>query len=197
MYNVYNQRSYLQYRLKLSYEDRILENTNQWIYTNDLVRRVKGSKSGIVEAIHDLTKNEYLESKKESNMIFYKRKDDVVSNEGFKRLMSVHQWNYDQILNAIKKTPKLSTKKGKLSSKAKPIVKHLEYLLDRDSILMARINYQKNLEIIPKKIAYQRISMINELVTKVMKTINTKYEKDITLIQESFQNHEKKLTFKI
>lgn len=183
--------------MKLSYEDRILSETAEWIHTNDLVRRVKGDKTGIIDAIHRLTKEEYLETKKESNRIFYKRNDEISSNENFKRSLKVHQWNYDQLLKALEKIPQLSTKKGKLTIKSKPIIKHLEYLMDRDSILMVRVNYQKNLGIISKKMAYQRIEMINELVSQVMKKISVKYESEMKLVRELFQDHSKELKFKI
>ena len=182
--------------MKQSYEDRILVNTGEWTHTNDIVRRVKGDKSGISKAIHDLTKKEYLESKKESNKILYKRNDEI-SDSSFRRSMKMHQWNYDQVLNVLEKVQQLSTKKGKLSSKAKLLLKHLEYLLDRNMILMVRIDYQKNLGLISRKIAQRRIGMINELISKVMKKINLKYENDSKLIQEFFQDHNKELKFKI
>lgn len=182
--------------MKTSYEDRILTNTSQWIHTNDLVRCVKGDKSGIVKAIHDLRENEYLEFKKESNRIFYKRNDEV-SDSSFRRSMTMHQWNYDQVLDVLEKVPELSTKKGKLSKKAKLLLKHLEYLLDRNMILITRINYQTNLGLVSKKIAQQRIIMINGLISQVMKKITAKYEKDMKLVQGFFQDHNKELKFKI
>jgi len=183
--------------LKLSYEDRILASTNDWVHTNKLVWRVKGDKSGIVNAIHRLFKKGYLESKNEGNMIFYKRKDAIPSNESFLHLMKSEQWNYDQVLNEIKKIPKITTKTGKISKRAKELVRHLEYLMDDSMILMVRTNYQKNLELIPQKTAQRRIGIMNEMMLNVMKKINTKYEKDLKLVQELFQNHNRELIFKI
>jgi hypothetical protein len=194
--NRYNQRYYLQYRLKKSYEDRILENTGGWIHTNDLVRRVKGDKTGIIETIHGLINDKSIDSKKEGNKVLYKR-NDLSTDYSFRRLMDVHQWNYDQVLNALEKVPNLSTKKGKLSSKAKSLLKHLEYLLDTSMILIGRINYQSTLGIISKQVAQQRIMMENKVTSQVMKKINTKYEKEQKLIQEFFQDHSKELRFRI
>jgi hypothetical protein len=196
VYNVYNKRSCLQYRLKKSYEDRILENTGNWIHTNDLVRHVRGDKTGIINTVKGLINDESLDSKKEGNRVLYKR-NDLSTDYSFRRLMEVHQWNYDQVLNALEKVPKLSTKKGKLSSKAKSLLKHLEYLLDGSMILIGRINYQNTLGIISKQVAQQRIAMENQVTSQVMKKINTKYEKEQKLIQEFFQDHNKELRFKI
>ena len=109
----------------------------------------------------------------------------------------MHQWNYDQVLDVLEKVPELSTKKGKLSKKAKLLLKHLEYLLDRNMILITRINYQTNLGLVSKKIAQQRIIMINGLISQVMKKITAKYEKDMKLVQGFFQDHNKELKFKI
>ena len=183
--------------MRISLEDRILRITNEWRYTNDIVRLVKGDKSLIIKALHDLLDNKSLESKKESNRVFYKRKDDTETNTEFMRTFEVNQQNYDVFLKALEKVSKLSTKKCKLSSNAEGYLKHLEYLIDWNTILMARINYQKHLGIVSKKIANQRISMINDNIEEVMKKINTKYEKDIKLVQEYFQNHNKELKFKI
>ena len=182
--------------MKLSYEDRIIANTGEWIHTNDLVRRVKGDKSGIVKTIHELTKNQSIGFKKEGNRIYYKR-NDLSTNYSFRSQMRVHQWNYEQVLNALEKVPKLSTKKGKLSIKAKSLLSHLEYLLDGSIVLIGRINYQNTLGIISKQVASQRIMMENEITSHVMKKINTKYEKEQKLIQEFFQSHNKELKFRI
>jgi len=182
--------------LKKSYDDRILENTGDWIHTNDLVRRVKGDKTGIIETIRRLIDEKVMDSKKEGNKILYIRKD-LSTDYAFRSLMRVHQWNYDQVLNALEKVPKLSTKKGKLSSKAKPLLKHLEYLLDGSMILIGRINYQSTLGIISKQVAQQRISMENEVTSQVMKKINIKYKKEQKLIHEFFQDHNKELRFRI
>ncbi len=183
--------------MKLSYEDRILSNTSGWIHTNKLVWKVKGDKSGIVKAIHRLSEKGYLESEKEGNMIFYRRKDSIPSNESFLRLMEIEQWNYNQVLEEIKKIPKLSTKTRKISKRSKELVRHLEYLMDNSMILMVRTNYQKNLGLIPQKTAQRRIGIINEMMLKVMTKINAKYEKDLKLVQELFQNHNRELVFKI
>ena len=182
--------------MKKSYEDRILENTGDWVHTNDLVRRVKGDKSGIVKAIHELTENKSIGFKKEANKILYIR-NDLSTDYSFRSLMRVHQWNYDQVLNALEEVPRLSTKKGKLSSKAKSLLKHLEYLLDGSMILIGRINYHSTLGIISKNLAQQRIVMERDVTSQVMKKINTKYEKEQELIQGFFQNHVKELKFKI
>lgn len=183
--------------MRISLEDRILANTSEWRHTNDIVRLVKGDKKFIIKALHDLLENKSLESKKESNKVFYKRKDNIETNTEFLRTLKVEQQNYDWFLEELEKIPKLSTKTGKLSFNAIKHLKHLEHLIDWSSAWIARINYQKHIGITSKKIANQRMSMINESIEEVMKKINKKYEKDMKLVQEHFQNHNKELKFKI
>lgn len=183
--------------MKISLEDRILAYTTEWRHTNDIARIVGGDKSVVLKKLHSMFENKSLESKKEGRKILYKRKDNTETNTEFLQTLKVNQRNYDWFLGALEKTPKLSTKKGKLSSKAKYYLKHLEHLMDWNLAWISRINYQKHIGIISKKIANQRILMINEIIEDVMNKINTKYEKDIKLVHEYFQNHNKELKFKI
>lgn len=183
--------------MKESYENRIFKNTGEEIHHNALVRRVKGDKTRIGKVIHELVKSGSLIMRKEKNQNIYKRNDRIPSDINFNYLMKSHQWNYDQVLEEIKKIPKLTTKKGKVSKRTKYLIWHTEQLTNNSMIVMVRTNYQKNLGLIPNRTAQRRIGIINEMMSNVMKKISTKYESEVELVRELFQNHSKELKFKI
>jgi len=183
--------------LKLSYEDKIFANTNEWIHHNELIRRVKGDKSGLSRTIRGLVENKSLDMRKEKNQKLYRRNDGIPSIHVFQGIVETEQWNYNQVLQAIKKMPKLTTKTGKISSRGKELLYHIELLMDRSMIVMIRTNYQKHLGLIPNKVAERMVRIMDKMMGDVMKEITTKYEKDIKLVQELFQNHNKNLIFKI
>jgi predicted transcriptional regulator len=51
------------------YDDKILKLTSNWRTTNDIVRKVGGDKSGIIEALKRLLEIGYLENKPDTNKI--------------------------------------------------------------------------------------------------------------------------------
>jgi len=179
------------------YDDKILENTSEWIGTNALVLVVKGDKTGTIKAIHDLESMNYLESRKIGNSIQYRRKDTTETNENFNSLIRVFQMNQDTELNEIKKLNTLTKKSGKLSKRATDLLEHIESEVDGAYIVMTRIKYQEKLGIIPHRTAEKRVAQLESMVSKIMKEITTKYQKDIKLIQEYFQKRSKEFRFKI
>lgn len=183
--------------MKESYENRIFANTGEEIHHNALARRVKGDKKRIGDVIHELVDSGYLIMRKEKNQNFYKRNDKIPSEVNFNYLMKSHQWNYDQISEEIKKIPKLTTKKGRVSKRAKYLIWHTEYLTNDSMTMIIRTNYQMNLGLIPNRTAQRRIGIINEMISEIMKEIKMKYENEMSLVRELFQNHSKEFKFKI
>lgn len=185
--------------MRISYEDRIFNITKEWIHTNAIVlhKDIKGDKTAIIRTLHKLAKNEDLETKKEGNKIFYKRKD-MTSDESFQyTFTNITQRNNNEFLEAIKNDLKLTTKKNKLSPRAKAILRHLEGLLDLIMIVRIRMYFQMNLGIISEITAKKRIKMYEDEMNEVMRKITAKYNKDLKLIREYFQDHNKELSFKI
>ena len=184
--------------MRISYEDRIFNITGEWIHSNKIVERLRGDKTAIIRTLHKLTKMDYLETRKKGNRIEYKRKDMIESDESFQfTFTSVIQKNNYYFLEGFKNISKLSTKKNKLSPNAKKMLHHLEGLLDTSMIVRTRTSFQMNLELISERIAHKRIKMIEDEMNGLMKKITIKYNKDLKLIQEYFQNHNKELSFKI
>ena len=57
------------------------------------------------------------------------------------------------------------------------------------------MNYQKQLDVILFDIADERTNLLQQHIDKIMTALTSKY--DNKLIKEYFQNHEKRLEFKI
>ncbi len=53
------------------YDDKILALTDNWKFTNDIVRKIGGDKSAIIEALKMLKINDYFKNKHEKNKIVY------------------------------------------------------------------------------------------------------------------------------
>lgn len=179
------------------YDDKILTYTSQWITTNGLVRCVRGNKTRIVKAIHDLESEGYLESRKVGNTIQYSRKDNVETNYNFNKLIDVFQMNQNVEFDEIEKIKDLKTKSGKLSKRSRDLLEHIEEQVDSAYKITIRTKYQEKLGLIPYRIAQKRIEILESIISKIMNTINTKYSEDVKLIQEYFQNHSKEYRFKI
>ena len=184
--------------MRISLEDRIFEHTGEWIYGNKIAKKVKGDKTAILNKLHNLAKIGYLETKKEGNKIFYKRKNIVESDEEFQwTFTNITQKNNSYFLEKIKKISKLATKKNKLAPSGKIILQHIEHLQDQNNSQIIRTIYQKNLGLISERIAHKRIKILEDERDRLMKKIREKYNKDLKTMQEYFQNHIKELKFKI
>jgi len=81
--------------LTTKYDDKILELTGNWKFTNDIVRKIGGDKSAIVETLKILENIGYLQTKPDKNKLVYKKNDDVQSEFNFLKMM--------EFLNQIKK----------------------------------------------------------------------------------------------
>ncbi len=179
------------------YDDKILEKTSEWIGTNALVLAIKGDKTGIIKAIHELESINYLESRKVSNSIQYRRKDSIETNSNFNNLIRVFQINQDIELEEIKKIPNLTTKSGKLSKRATDLLWHIEDQIDSAYKITIRLKYQEQLGIIPHRTAKKRVAQLESIISKIMQKINTEYPKNIKLIREYYQKRSKEFRFKI
>jgi len=188
--------------LTTNYDDKILEyvpssSNDQGITTNKLIGKVHGNKTLILKAIKDLEANGYLESKKVKNTIEYKRKDMAQTKSEFD-LMFKHtfEWNQNIELDVIDKTDSITKGKGiKLTKKGKELLDHIQDQVDRSYMVIVRLNYQIQLGILPNNIAQPRIKKLENYIKKIMTLIHTKYSNQV--IKEYFQNHVKKLEFKI
>ena len=182
------------------YDDKILSLTSNWRTTNDIVRKVRGDKSAIIQAVKRLLEIGYLETKPDTNKILYKRIDTAQSEFNFLRMMEVFEANQKTELNVIKQIPTIVMDDGvRFRKKGLELLEHIQEEVNRAYMVIIRLDYQQKLEIIPDKIAKERKEKLDKYIEKIMSTILNKYQekKTKTSIQEYFQNHTMKLEFKI
>lgn len=182
------------------YDDKILNLTSNWRATNDIVRKVGGDKTGIIQALKRLLEMGYLETKPDTNKIVYKRKDTAQSEFDFIKMMEIFEMNQKTELNVIKQIPTIMMKDGKgFRKKGLELLEHIQEEINRAYMVIIRLDYQQKLEIIPYKIAKDRKEKLDKYIQKIMSTILNKYQekKTRTSIQEYFQSHTIKLEFKI
>ena len=179
------------------YDDRILSFTNDWINTNDLVRRVKGDKTKIIPACKELVELGYLDMKTDGYVKRYKRLDKAQSQKQFDHLIELFESNKLIAIDEINEMKTLVTKKGILTRRGEALLDWIQSeLIDRSFMVMTRLKYQDTLKLLPHSIVNKRLQRIDEFVNSVMKCLAPlKQEK---LILERFQNHTHKLEpFKI
>ena len=182
------------------YDKKILEITSNWRYSNDICRKVGGDKSAIILACKRLVEMDFLEVKPESNKTFYKRKDTAQSEFNFINMMDIMDKNQKEEIHALKQFDNLLMKDGKrLRQKAIAVLEHINEEVNRTYIVKTRLDYQKNLAIIPNDVAEKRIKQLDTYIEKIMTTVMDKNKDRATekAIQEYFQNHTTKFEFKI
>jgi len=182
--------------LTLIYDNRILSFTDEWISSNTLCTKVKGSKSGTIQAIKILEIMGHLESKRVVNTIEYRKTNKGQSDKDFDKLIELFE---DNKLIAIKEMKEMKpvTIEGIFTKEGITLLDWVQSeLLDRAFMVMSRIKYQGVLEILPQVVANKRVERIDEFVDSVMKLLEPLNEKK--LILERFQNNTHKLEhFKI
>lgn len=182
------------------YDDKILNLTSNWRATNDIVKKVGGDKSGIVQALKRLLEIGYLETKPDTNKIVYKRKNTAQSEFDFLQMMAIFEMNQKTELNVIKQIPTIMMSDGaRFRKKGLELLEHIQEEVNRAYMVIIRLDYQQKLEIIPYKTAKDRKEKLDKYVQKIMSAILNKYqeEKTRTSIDEYFQSHTMKLEFKV
>lgn len=180
------------------YDDKILNLTSNWRTTNDIVRKVGGDKSGIIQALKRLLEMGYLETKPDTNKILYKRMDAVQSEFNFIEMMAIFELNQKTELNVIKQIPTIMMSDGvRFRKKGLELLEHIQEEVNRAYMVIFRIDCQQKSGIIPYKIAKERKEKLDKYIEKIMSTILNKYQegKTRTSIQEYFQNYTVELEF--
>ena len=175
------------------YNDKILELTPTWKHTNHIVERIHGNKTLILKAIKDLLDKDYLQFKQVGNRKLYKRNDSGDNEIGFMGIMKNFEEMQKLELDEIKKIPTIGYLT--LTQQGKDLLDHVQEQVDRAYIVMVRMNYQAKLRVITQRIADERTKQLENYIDKIMSVLTNEY--DHNLIKEYFQNHEKRLDFKI
>ena len=67
--------------------------------------------------------------------------------------------------------------------------------VDRAYMMIVRVGYQSQLNVIPNDIGNERIETLEDYIDVIMNALQKKYDKEV--MKEYFQNHVKKFQFKI
>ena len=102
-------------------------------------------------------------------------------------------WNQNIELDAIKQLNTIGL--YELTPEGKELLDDIKVEIDRAYIVMVRMNYQSKLRVITQRIADERTKRLQDYIDKTMTALTSKY--DNKLIKEYFQNHLKRLEFKI
>ena len=186
--------------LTTKYDDLILKNTSNWRATNDIVRKVGGDKSAIIQACKRLVETDHLETNPNKNKIMYRRKDTAQSEYNFIIMMDRFEVNQKTELNALNQFSTLLMKDGKrLRQKSIDVLEHINEEVNRAYMVKVRLDYQKNLSLIPDYIAEERIKKLDKYIEKIRSTIMSKNKdsQTVKVIQDYLQNHTTKFEFKI
>ena len=175
------------------YDDKILEFTPEWISTNELIQKIGGNKSLILKNIKDLEYDGYLDFKQKGIKKFYKRNDNGDNEIGFLGIMNILEINQQTEQIMIKQLTTIGL--YKLTKKGKDLLDHVQYQVDQAYTVIVRMNYQSKLGIITQRTANERTVQLQQYIDKIMTALTSKYNND--LITEYFQNHVKRLEFKI
>ena len=186
--------------LTTKYDDLILKNTSNWRATNDIVRKVGGDKSAIIQACKRLVETDHLEINPNKNKIMYRRKDTAQSEYNFIIMMDRFEVNQKTELNALNQFSTLLMKDGKrLRQKSIDVLEHINEEVNRAYMVKVRLDYQKNLSLIPDHIAEERIKKLDKYIEKIRSAVMSKNKgsQTVKVIQDYLQNHTTKFEFKI
>ena len=186
--------------LTTKYDDLILKNTSHWRATKDIVRKVGGDKSAIIQACKRLVETDHLETNPNKNKIMYRRKDTAQSEYNFIIMMDRFEVNQKTELNALNQFSTLLMKDGKrLRQKSIDVLEHINEEVNRAYMVKVRLDYQKNLSLIPDHIAEERIKKLDKYIEKIRSAIMSKNKdsQTVKVIQDYLQNHTTKFEFKI
>jgi hypothetical protein len=167
-----------------------------WIW--DEVCRITGltvNKKGIMDRIDHFESVGFIESKGDKNRKQYRRKDSGDSHLEFIQIMKNFEWNQKVELDEIKKLKTITKANGKLSKAGKELLDHVQGEVDGAYMMIVRVGYQSQLNVIPNDIGNERIETLEQYIDEIMNTLQKKYDKEV--MKEYFQNHVKNLQFKI
>ena len=186
--------------LTTKYDDLILKNTSNWRTTKDIVRKVGGDKSAIIQACKRLVETDHLETNPNKNKVMYRRKDTAQSEYNFIIMMDRFEVNQKTELNALNQFSTLLMKDGKrLRQKSIDVLEHINEEVNRAYMVKVRLDYQKNLSLIPDHIAEERIKKLDKYIEKIRSAVMSKNKdsQTVKVIQDYLQNHTTKFEFKI
>ena len=153
------------------------------------------NKKDVFDRIDHLVAAQFLESRTVKNRKQYRRKDTADTHLQFMEIMKQFEWNQQQELEKIKKLKTITLVNGKLGIKGKELLDHVQDEVDRAYMMIVRVGYQSQLNVIPNGIGEERVYALEDYIDVIMNALQKKYDKAV--MKEYFQNHVKNFQFKI
>ena len=180
------------------YDDKILALTGNWKFTNDIVRKIGGDKSAIIEALKMLKIIGYLQIKPDKNKIVYKKNDQIQSEFNFLMMMELFESNQKMEINFIKQIPTImKSDEIRLREKSLDLLERIQNDIDRAYLVIIRNNHHEELGLLSSQIVQERNKKLDVYINKIVNVILDKYQqKHIrSAIQKYFQNNNAKFEF--
>ena len=183
-----------------NYDDKILGmmSKSEWTESKTSIWTKLGTrinKKDVFDRIDHLVAAQFLESRTVKNRKQYRRKDSADTHLEFIQIMKNFEVNQKTELERIKKLKTITKVNGKLSKAGKELLGHVQGEVDRAYMMIVRVGYQSQLGVIPNDIGNERIEALEDYIDVIMNALQKKYDSE--LMKEYFQNHIKKLEFKI
>jgi len=184
--------------LTTKYDDKILALTGNWKFTNDIVRKIGGDKSAIIEALKMLEIIGYLQIKPDKNKTVYKKNDQIQSEFNFLMMMELFESNQKMEINFIKQIPTImKSDEIRLREKSLDLLERIQNDIDRAYLVIIRNNHHEELGLLSSQIVQERNKKLDVYINKIVNVILDKYpQKHIrSAIQKYFQNNNAKFEF--
>ena len=186
--------------LTANYDDKILGmmSKSEWTESKTAIWTKLGTrinKKDVFDRIDHLVAAQFLESRTVKNRKQYRRKDSADTHLEFIQIMKNFEVNQKTELERIKKLKTITKVNGKLSKAGKELLDHVQDEVDRAYMMIVRVGYQSQLNVIPHDIGNERIETLEQYIDEIMSKLQKKYDSEV--MKEYFQNHVKKLEFKI
>lgn len=185
-------------------EDNILENASEWIYKTELWRKTESDKKRCFGIIDYLVNEGFLETKKEGNKHYFRRKNEMLTDSEFEESQIRRKgWMVEKVdtINNIKKPLFKYVKSRKQFEPRTKLIKggleSLDYYMNGSTAHIARLRLAKAYHIINKRTADKRITMIENTINHTANYFLSTNPDEIDQIKEYNQKISRRTTFKI
>jgi len=185
-------------------EDIILENASEWIHKTELWRKTESDKKRCFGIIDYFVEEGFLETKKEGNKHYFRRKNEIMTDKEFEESeMAHHGWMIDKVktINSLEKPLFKYVKSRKQheprTKLIKGVLESLDYYINGSTAHQARIRLAKSYDVINKRIADKRINMIEHSINDTISYFLNTNKDEVEQIKEYNQRITRRIMFKI
>ena len=190
--------------LDIELEDKILENTSEWIHKTELWGKTKSDKKRCFDRINYLLKEGFLEAKTEGNKHYFRRNNEISSEKEFEHSEKLHRkWMIDtvKVINNLKKPLFKYVKSKKQYEPRTHEIKHdfavLDDYITRVEIHQTRIRLAKLYKIIRERKANKRIAMLEKTLKDTIDELLKGNPKETEQIKKHSQRITRRVMYKI